>query len=81
MNLDDATQEELQEEVFRLLMLARTVLKHYPMREVVTEVFAELAYDPDDDPELGREWLKPFVDRTCERLAAAGYAHLFREDA
>jgi hypothetical protein len=80
VKLDGITQRELNAELLRILRVVGPALKRYSMREVVTEVYAELAYDPDDEElEIGTEWLAPFVDAACERLRKAGLASAFAD--
>ena len=81
MKLETATQETLHEELLRLLAISAPVLERYPMREVVTGIYEELVYDPDEELELGTEWLEPFVDAACARLRAAGMASLFADSS
>jgi hypothetical protein len=79
MKLERATQQALDAEVLRLLTIAAPVMKRYPMREVVTGIYAELVYDPAEELELGTDWLAPLVDAACVRLKAAGMASLFAD--
>jgi hypothetical protein len=79
MRLEGVTQHALDTEVARLVEVVGLEMKNYPMREVVTEIYAELVYDPDRDIEMGTDWLEPFVDEACERLRAAGMASFFAD--